>query len=59
LGEELSFGSGMAPVDPVRKIATQVAKLAEDLRFDWYGCADQRSGGEHDAFVVLTSAVFR
>jgi len=56
LSEELSFGSGMAPVDPVRKIATQVAKLAEDLGYDWFGCADQRSEGEHDAFVVLTSA---
>jgi 5,10-methylenetetrahydromethanopterin reductase len=56
LSGNMSFGTGMAPVDPVRKIATQVAKLAEDLGYDWYGCADQRSGGEHDAYVILTAA---
>ncbi len=54
----MSFGTGMAPVDSVRKIATEVAKLAEDLGYEWYGCADQRGGGEHDAYVVLTSAAW-
>jgi len=54
----MSFGTGMAPVDPIRKIAIRNAKLAEDLGYDWYGCADQRSGGEHDAYIVLTSAAW-
>jgi len=58
MDDEMSFGSGMAPVDPVRKIATQVFKLAEKLGYEWCGCADQRGGGEHDAYVVLTSAAW-
>jgi len=55
---KMSFGTGMAPVDPIRKIATQVAQMCEKLRYDWFGCADQRGGGEHDAYVVLTSAAW-
>jgi len=58
MNDEISFGTGMAPVDPVRKIAIENAKLAEQLGYDWYGCADQRGGGEHDAYVVLTSAAW-
>ncbi|MFH0848421.1 MAG: LLM class flavin-dependent oxidoreductase [archaeon] len=54
----MKFGTGMAPVDPIRKIAIENAKLAEDLGYDYYGCADQRGGGEHDAYVVLTSAAW-
>ena len=58
MNKGMIFGLGMAPVDPVRKIATQVARLAEDLGYEWFGCADQRGGGEHDANIVLTSAAW-
>jgi len=58
MNDKMSFGTGMAPVDPVRKIATQVFKLAEDLGYEWCGCADQRGGGEHDANIVLASAAW-
>ena len=49
------FGMGMAPAEPLSKVAW-VAKLAEDLGFEYFMNADQRFNGERDAFVSLSAA---
>jgi 5,10-methylenetetrahydromethanopterin reductase len=50
----VSFGVGMAPVEPLRKIVS-VVKLAEELGFDHFVHADQRFSGEKDVFVTLAA----
>ena len=44
----VEFGMGMAPVEPLSKVI-RVAKLAEDLGFEYFMNADQRFAGERDA----------
>jgi 5,10-methylenetetrahydromethanopterin reductase len=51
----VSFGMGMAPVEPISKVIW-VAKLAEDLGFEYFMNADQIFNGERDAFVSLSAA---
>jgi 5,10-methylenetetrahydromethanopterin reductase len=51
----VKFGMGMAPVEPLSKVI-HVAKLAEDLGFEYFMNADQRFAGERDAFVSLSAA---
>ncbi|MDP9301422.1 MAG: LLM class flavin-dependent oxidoreductase, partial [Actinomycetota bacterium] len=48
------FGVGMAPVEPLKKIAS-MAKLAEELGFEYFVHADQRFNGEKDVFVTLAN----
>lgn len=50
----VSFGVGMAPVEPLTKIVW-VAKLAEELGFEHVVHADQRFSGEKDVFVALAA----
>jgi 5,10-methylenetetrahydromethanopterin reductase len=50
----VTFGMGMAPVEPLSKVVA-TAKLAEELGFGFIGHADQRFNGEKDAFVALTA----
>ncbi len=50
----VSFGVGMAPVEPLEKIAS-VARMAEELGFDSFVHADQRFAGEKDVFVTLAA----
>lgn len=50
----VTFGMGMAPVEPLSKVAT-TAKLAEELGFEFFGQADQRFQGEKDVFVALAA----
>jgi 5,10-methylenetetrahydromethanopterin reductase len=44
----------MAPVEPLKKIAS-MARLAEELGFEYFVHADQRFNGEKDVFVTLAS----
>jgi len=44
----------MAPVEPLAKVVS-VAKLAEDLGFEYFVHADQRFSGEKDVFVTLAA----
>ena len=48
------FGVGMAPVEPLKKLVS-MAKLAEELGFEYFGHADQRFAGEKDVFVALAA----
>jgi 5,10-methylenetetrahydromethanopterin reductase len=48
------FGVGMAPVEPLAKVIS-VAKLAEELGFEYFVHADQRFSGEKDVFVTLAA----
>ena len=50
----VSFGVGMAPVEPLEKIIS-VAKMAEELGFEYFVHADQRFAGEKDVFVTLAA----
>lgn len=50
----VSFGIGMAPVEPLKKIIS-VARLAEELGFEHFVHADQRFSGEKDVFVTLAA----
>jgi 5,10-methylenetetrahydromethanopterin reductase len=50
----VSFGLGMAPVEPLKKVVS-VAKLAERLGFEHFVHADQRFSGEKDVFVTLAA----
>ena len=50
----VSFGVGMAPVEPLDKIVS-VAKMAEELGFEYFVYADQRFAGEKDVFVTLAA----
>jgi 5,10-methylenetetrahydromethanopterin reductase len=50
----VSFGVGMAPVEPLAKIV-EVARMAEELGFDSVVHADQRFAGEKDVFVTLAA----
>ncbi|MEO6350772.1 MAG: LLM class flavin-dependent oxidoreductase [Candidatus Limnocylindrales bacterium] len=50
----VTFGMGMAPVEPLSKV-TATARLAEELGFRYFGHADQRFQGEKDAFVALAA----
>jgi 5,10-methylenetetrahydromethanopterin reductase len=50
----VSFGIGMAPVEPLHKLVS-VAKLAEELGFEHFVHADQRFSGEKDVFVTLAA----
>jgi 5,10-methylenetetrahydromethanopterin reductase len=53
-GLTVRFGLGMAPVEPLKKIVS-VAKLAEELGFEYFVHADQRLSGEKDVFVTLAA----
>ncbi len=50
----VTFGMGMAPVEPLSKVVA-TARLAEELGFAYFGHADQRFRGEKDAFVALAA----
>lgn len=50
----VSFGVGMAPVEPLKKVVA-TAKLAEELGFEHVVHADQRFSGEKDVFVTLAA----
>jgi 5,10-methylenetetrahydromethanopterin reductase len=50
----VTFGMGMAPVEPLSKVVA-TARLAEELGFRYFGHADQRFRGEKDAFVALAA----
>jgi 5,10-methylenetetrahydromethanopterin reductase len=50
----VSFGVGMAPVEPLKKVVS-VARLAEELGFEHVVHADQRFSGEKDVFVTLAA----
>ena len=50
----VTFGIGMAPVEPLEKIVS-VARLAETLGFEHFVHADQRFAGEKDVFVALAA----
>ena len=50
----VSFGVGMAPVEPLDKIVS-VARMAEELGFENFVHADQRFAGEKDVFVTLAA----
>jgi 5,10-methylenetetrahydromethanopterin reductase len=50
----VSFGVGMAPVEPLKKVVS-TAKLAEELGFEHVVHADQRFSGEKDVFVTLAA----
>jgi len=50
----VAFGMGMAPAEPISKV-TWVAKMAEDLGFEYFMNADQIFNGERDAFVSLSA----
>lgn len=50
----MDFGLGIAPVEPVQKIA-RFAKTVEEYGFSSFVHADQRLRGERDAFVTLAA----